>query len=456
MAIMLRDRILPLHLSAADQLMLAQDLPGYPATFTVQLEFLGQIDQTAWEAALRESLERHPLLTAYIRPGKGGLPCWTAAEDPFPSLDWATDSAPIWCPHGEAIDLSREIGLRVWVRQGPERSLVLLQYHHAASDGTGAYRFIGDLLACYGQRTDESGTPPVLAPVQIQMLRSRKDRLFEGQPLTWPEGLAETWRLLVRHPTALATPPAPAMNGVSKDYFPGFLSASLDREDSKQLRSAADQRGAMLNDLLLRDMFLTLDDWNREQNPGRRPSRLRIMMPTDMRVSQDCEMPAANLTSYTFLTRYPERWTSADDLLASIQAETQMIKSRRSGTKFMNMVAWATRSRRLLPYLMSRNTCLATAVLSNAADPSRRFTAKFYRDHGRIVCGNLVLESISGVPPLRAKTHATFSISQYDRRVTVSLRCDPHSFRPENTAALLELYMCRLRQSVGSLPAVPM
>jgi hypothetical protein len=246
------------------------------------------------------------------------------------------------------------------------------------------------------------------------------------------------------------------MNGTSKDYFPGFLSASFDRKDSQQLRSAADNHGAMLNDLLLRDMFLTLNDWNRKQYPHRRPSRLRIMMPTDMRVSQDCEMPAANLTSYTFLTRNPERWTSANDLLASIQSETQMIKSRRSGTKFMNMVAWASRRRRLLPYLMARNICLATVVLSNAADPSRRFTAKFHRDGGRIVCGNLVLESISGVPPLRAKTHATFSISQYDRRVTVSLRCDPHSFRPENTAALLELYMRRLRQSVGSQPAPTM
>ena len=210
----------------------------------------------------------------------------------------------------------------------------------------------------------------------------------------------------------------------------------------------------MLNDLLLRDMFLTLDDWNRVQMPHRRPARLRIMMPTDMRVSEDCEMPAANLTSYTFLTRDTCDLEPAATLLSSIQSETQSIKSRRSGTKFMNMVAWASRRRKLLPYLAARNVCLATVVLSNAADPSRRFTAKFRREGGRIVCGNLVLESISGVPPLRAKTRATFSISQYDRRVTVSVRCDPHCFRPENTATLLDVYMRRLRQSVESGPAV--
>ena len=169
---MLRDRTLPLHLTAADLLMLAQDLPGFPSTFVVQLELRGQIDRPAWEAALREALGRHPLLTALILPGKGGLPCWTTASDRFPPLDWSIESAPISCPRGEAIDLAHEIGLRIWVRQGPERVLVLFQFHHAASDGTGAYRFIGDLLACYGKRTDESGSPPILAPVQSQMLRA--------------------------------------------------------------------------------------------------------------------------------------------------------------------------------------------------------------------------------------------------------------------------------------------
>jgi hypothetical protein len=238
--------------------------------------------------------------------------------------------------------------------------------------------------------------------------------------------------------------------GSLSESFPGFLSASLDRAESQHLRSAATDHGAMLNDLLLRDMFLALDDWNRQQNRSQRPTRLRIMMPTDMRESEDCEMPATNLTSYTFLTRNIANIDRIDALLSSIQAETQSIKSRRSGTKFMSIVAWASRRRRLMDFVASRNICLATAVLSNAADPSRRFTAKFKRDEGRIVCGNLVLESISGVPPLRTKTRATFSVSQYNRQVTVSLRCDPHSFRPENTAALLELYMRRLRQSVGS------
>jgi hypothetical protein len=173
------------------------------------------------------------------------------------------------------------------------------------------------------------------------------------------------------------------------------------------------------------------------------------MIPTDLRESEDCEMPAANLTSYAFLNRNARKWGSPDELLASIAFETELFKSRRSGMKFMHIIDRASRKKWLLPFILSRNVCLATAVLSNAADPSRRFTAKFSRQSGRTVCGNLVLDAITGVPPLRLKTRASFSVSQYNRQLTVSLRCDPHYFRLDDTAKLLGIYVRRLRQSAG-------
>ena len=228
--------------------------------------------------------------------------------------------------------------------------------------------------------------------------------------------------------------------------FPGFLSRSLDRKTTESLRAAAVERSATLNDLLIRDLFHAMHTWNRQQGSTSR-NRLRIMMPTDMRVAEDCEMPAANLTSYTFLSRDVRHWGSPAELLSSVQAETAQIKRDRLGTKFMSSVSWAARRANLLTFLATRNICLASAVLSNAGDPSRRFTAKFTRQSGRIVAGNLVLEAITGVPPLRPKTRATFSVSQYNRRLTVSLRCDPSCFTMADTDALLNIYVEHLLES---------
>ncbi|HEX4413203.1 MAG TPA: hypothetical protein VH107_06210 [Lacipirellulaceae bacterium] len=442
-----RDRVLPMHLNAAEHLWLAQDLPGYPSTFVIQLEFNGQIDRPVWEDSLGEALDRHPLLRAYIRPGKQDRPCWQAAPEQLPPIDWSAEGAPIICPRGEAIDLAHETALRMWVRIGVDRVRILLQFHHAACDGTGAYRFIGDLLATYADRIEENSFRPTLAPVRLPLLRSRTERLLGSRPVGWRAGLALGYRVVFRHPVPLAAP-SEGRSDSSADDFPGFLSQLLDRAAATELRSAADARGATLNDLLLRDLFLTMREWN-ERHGSKSRQRFAIMMPTDMRDSQDCEMPAANLTSYNFLSRDSRSFDKPDDLLASIQAETSRIKSDRLGTKFMSAVNWMSRKSKLLPFVASRNVCLATAVLSNAADPSRRFTAKFRREAGRIVAGDLVLESITGVPPLRPKTRATFSISQYQRRLTVSLRCDPSCFTLEDAAALLNLYMERIRKSAA-------
>lgn len=442
------DRVLPLHLNAADLLWLAQDLPGYPSTFTIQLEFSGHLDRPSWEAALGEALERHPLLRAFIRPAKGGLPCWVAAPERLPPIDWSVEGAPIACPRGEAIDLAHETGLRIWVRLAADRARVLLQFHHACCDGTGAYRFIGDLLAYYGARTTDTDRPPTLAPIQLQMLRSRSERILDPKPIGMRAGLGLAAKILFRRPAPLAVPRAVNPDPIA-DIFPGFLSRSLDRNETGALRAAANASGVNLNDLLLRDLFLAMEAWNARHDSTHR-NRLRVMMPTDMRTADDCEMPAANLTSYTFLTRDVRAWGTPAELLAGIQAETELIKIGRLGTKFMSSISWAAQRGKLLPFLAARNICLATAVLSNAGDPSRRFTAKFARQSGRIVAGNLLLESITGVPPLRAKTRATFSISQYSRRLTVSLRCDPSCLALEHSEELLNEYIGHLLESTGT------
>ena len=446
-----KQRLFPLHLSPIEIFMLADDQLGYPMSFAVKLWLSGTVDRTAFESALAEALQRHPLLQALIKAGKGDLPCWMPAGDVWPDFDWGGEGTPIVCQRGEHIDLSKEIGLRLWVRQGTHGANVLLQFHHACCDGTGAYRFIGDLLAGYGIRTAVADQRPVLGSVEEKLLRTRKQHALGAGAATGSAlrrlAIKEGWKILANRPAVLAPPAAASCNGSPPLEFPGFLYSSFDRAEHQRLRDAAGRCGATLNDLLLRDLFLTMDRWNGRPWFWPRRGRLAIMMPTDQRDTEDYEMPAANMTSYTFLMRRVHECAAPEKLLRSIRNETALIKHQRSGTVFMETILVGSKVRWLLPFLLSRNLCLATAVLSNAADPSRRFTARFPRQSGRVVCGNLVLEEITGVPPLRRKTRATFSISQYNHRLTISLRCDPRLFRSGDTRALLSLYVERLQQS---------
>ncbi len=280
-------RVFPLHLSILEKFFLLEDRPGFPMTFVIQLTFGGQIDRIAWEGALAGALAFQPLLTANLGPGKANRICWVPAGRPFPISDWGPEGQALTCPGAsERIDLTRETGLRVWVRQGPERAVVTLQFHHACTDGIGAYRFIGELLAAYGILT-EGPARHVLSELDGGLLRGRQRRAL-GREL--PSAFRSAWRALCygcglfgRSPALLAAPSAPSGPGLAESSYPGFCTFSFDQAMHHRLRDVAIQKGVMLNDLLLRDLFLALRQWNRPHYWWREHPRLRVMMPTDLR-----------------------------------------------------------------------------------------------------------------------------------------------------------------------------
>ena len=141
-----------------------------------------------------------------------------------------------------------------------------------------------------------------------------------------------------------------------------------------------------------------------------------------------------------------------DRLVREVRNETARIKHDRLGTTFVDAIMLAEWAPKVLHYLLRRDRCIASVILSNIGEPSRRFTAKLPRKKGKVVCGNLVLEHISGVPPLRSRSHATWAVFTYAREMTISLRCDPFRFTKADTEALLENYWQRLARRPRSLP----
>jgi hypothetical protein len=209
---------------------------------------------------------------------------------------------------------------------------------------------------------------------------------------------------------------------------------------------AATKSNTAINDLFIAALFSTLRDWNVQNHSRSNVGRLRIMMPTDMRETADFGMPAANIVSYTFIAREMRDIQNLPELTSDVARETTRIKNERRGLAFGDALSEATRRRWMLPWLVSGKRCLATAVLSNAGDPTKRFTAKLPRDNGRVVAGNLILEDFIGVPPLRIKTHVTISIITYLRKLTICMRCCPRHFGERDARRLSEMYAQAIRK----------
>jgi hypothetical protein len=443
--------IFPLPLVAFERYMLADDRPEYPMTFTLTLRLAGTVDREAFEAAADEALARHPLLVALVEGSSRRRPRWVSSGARRPPLDWGGLAAPLRCPRGEAIDLAREPGLRLWVRQGDGRAEVTGQFHHACCDGIGGLVFFGDVLACYAMRVAEGDDLPALKPSAIERLRARGD-LGRGR-VPWRRRLARLLgtlshaaRFSYQRPTSLAAPPAAPLSS-RPEPFSGTCRRELSEEVSGRLREVARRRGATVNDLLLRDMFLTIAAWNTRWGRGSRRAWLRILMPANLRVVGERAMPAANVVGMSFLSRRAGACDDAGRLLDGIRRETLDVKRTRRGLRFIHVIEWAQRLCGGMPRLLVGDRCVATAVLSNVGDAARWFTATFPRRSGRLMAGNLVLEGVTGAPPIRPKTSAAVMISRCAGETSVSLRCDPRRFAPERAEGLLAAYVDRLVQT---------
>ena len=446
--------LFPLPATPFERYLLADDRPAYPMTFVLHMRLLGPLQREAFEEALAEVLPRHPLLQALWKPHWNGGQ-WVSAAGQKPLFHWDAPAAALNLPNGtEQIDITQEIGLRVWVRANDQQADVYCQFHHACCDGLGGFNVLGEWLAAYGIRTTPTGeTLPKLADLKPELLPTRG--AFRGRvntDVTWWQGASfmasETVKTLTRRPTPLAAPqhtepwqPVP---------FPGYLSVTCEDEAFQQLRQKSQQADVSLNDLLIRDLLLVIDAWNRQHGRTSDLGWLCLNMPTNLRERDDWKMPAANVMSYALLTRsLAECRSSPDELLQSIHQETAAVKNWRLGEMFLQAIALGQSVPGMLPLLLSFFQRFSTAVLSNLGDPTRRFTAKLPRRHGRTDVGNDELDLLTCIPPLRPFTRLSMTANTYNGHLTVNLRCDPHLFSAADTHALLHRYCEQLAHSRG-------
>ncbi len=436
-------RTFPLHLAPIDWYFLSDDSPEHPMVFYLELTFSGHIDRSKFNSALQEALERHPLLYSVVRLEKQNKLCWVPDPDQMAQIDWADADVPIQFDDGEYIDIRNNTGLRLWARQSEAKTELTLQIHHAVTDGTGLYRFIGDLLACYMMRLDSCAGKVTLGSFDVGQLKIRctKMRSFRAED----SALRKLWIAVTEARKQFTTRVAPIKLPATKPdriTYPGIVNQELSKEQLAALRGAATARGATLNDLFLCKMFQAAKQWNQGAGASR---KLRLLVPSDMRDGDDFEMPACNMTAYTFIGLKPAEVDDDEALLERILKETREIKNGNRQRSFLNALTSAMTLPSVLQYILNRNVCLATSVFSNAGDPSRRFTCKLPKQGGKVSCDDFTLEAITGVPPLRRMTHCTISSSIYGRKLTFSLRCTPEHFSQQESGKLLNLYCDQLR-----------
>lgn len=425
-----------------------EDRPAYPWSCFIRLRFTGQLDRVAFEEAVHRVLKRHPLFcaTARIR-GRTHLQ-WIPVDDPQPPITWASGPVGGSFPAAAPLDLFREIGIRFHIVSDGRACDLVIQFHHACCDGVGMVAVADELLIAYALAL--GGAPdglrlPTLDPSRFAargrfgLTAGRLMRMLPRQLV----GLHGAGKFLLRNPVPIIPCQSHADETLAPPQYPAVLGGVLEPAELLRLREAARRYEVRLNDLLVRELFLAVAQWRARQSIPDDNDWLRMMIPVNMRSPDDDRLAAVSLASFVVLDRRSRDFADPGRLLRGIHDEMSLILRLQLGFTFvfcsglLNLIPGRLKARVRAPH------CMASCVLSNVG---RLFVqSPLPRSDGRVVAGNVILESVDIVAPIRPYTCASFVAITYAGRLAITLHYDPRPLTGPQAADLLDTFLTRLR-----------
>jgi len=428
-----------------EEFLFWEDRPAYPWSCFVRFRFDGQLDRGAFETAVGRVLQRHPLLRAKARMRGRNHVDWVVQDDPQPVLQWETGPVGGPFPPATHLDLLHEIGIRFRIVTGGSKCDLVVQWHHACCDGAGILAFVDELLIAYALAIGTTSKELQLRPMDPAKLHRRGRfgltagkfvRMLPKQAV----GLLGVRQFVMRSPVPIV-PHASCHAGGPPAGYPAVLTRFLSTTQTAALRKTATQLGVRLNDLMATQLFLSLDEWRFRHGVGDN-GWLRMMVPINLRTASDRRLSAACLASSIFLDRRHQDCEKPEALLRSIHDEMSLILSHQLGLTFvfsswlLNLISGGLKRRTRAPQ------CSMSCIFTNLGKIFAH--SPLPRQTGRLIAGNVTLESIDVVAPNRPYTCVSFAASIYANRLAVTLHYDPRPLTDVQAGELLDAFIERL------------
>jgi len=437
-------------LTAIEEFLFWEDRPAYPWSCFLRFRFSGQLDRDAFESAVTVALDRHPLLRSKIKKRRFGRLWWEVVDQAQPSIRWRTGSAEDGFPTATHLSLFDEIGIRFDVVADASRSDLVIQWHHACCDGAGIFLFVHDLLIAYALAQGKHPGRlefPVLDPNRLRqrgkygLTVSKFLRMLPKQ-LT---GLGGVRQYLTRSAAPIVPHEIRPDDEPPPEGYPAVRSWTFNAEETARLRKAAKGRQVTMNDLMARDLFLALATFRSGQNLAD-DRWLRMMVPMNLRSTDDRRLSAANVVSLVFLDRRDADYGDEERLLQSIHEQMDLIKRLHLGLTFV----FSSYVCRYLPGGLKRRVRQGKSDISCIFTNLGRVLAHspLLKNSGRLVSGNATLERIEAAAPIRPNLCASFAVYTYARELTVNLHYDPRVISSEQATCLLDAFVQRTRTSI--------
>ncbi|MFT5523172.1 MAG: NRPS condensation-like uncharacterized protein [Pirellulaceae bacterium] len=437
--------------------MLADERDGYPMSFRVCVTLEGPIDRSRFHAAVRGGEALQPLLQAVIEPIGCSSFQWIYSGPGNIGIRWHNEVIDFDAP--QPIDLTRESGIRIHLHTSSESTQLLLLAHHGCVDAIGAVEFLTIVLDMYrkspqsndadalGNDADALGNDAdALGNDDLISLLKQRGRLLPKRKQEESQNritdlARETLRVIANPPSPLiaTSQPIATEQRLHTKPFGDILTDTFNQNEVEILKGLARIEGVSVNDLLLRDLFCTMQQWN-QQRQAHKETRLRITIPVNMRPPLKTNI-CANVLSYCFVTRTAKECQNPEELLRGIHRETTAIKRDQLGTHLLYALDLVRKISGGMQ-LVLRNPCISTTVLSNLGDISNVCPQL------ESLANELTVKSFTFIPPVRPGTRAVFAVSTFRGSLSISLTTDPHYFDANDAEELQQQFLAKIKTSM--------
>ncbi len=444
--------MLPARMTPIEEYFLVEDCPEFPMTVSIRLRFSGRLERESFDLAVCHVVGRHPLLRAVVDES-GGNKIWVECPGWEPKVHWGADCDEGGWPEYSFIDVRKEPGTRIWVVHRDGWDEVVVQVHHCSADALGLCRFTEDLLISYTRffEKEEGGSSIQLRKVNSQQFHRRSTPsippwMFSLMAHRW-HARVKDFLQIVRRKSSELLPSTLSLLQPEATASPCVRILRFDREQTQRIKARSKELQVTVNSILLRDLFLTTQEWREALGVNREDDLLRFCVPVNLRTSDDRDLPVSNVLSLLFLDRRDAEMQDPDALMHGIQRELHATKKKDLRLTFITILAVGRQLPGGLKRWLKTNKCWATCIFSSLGVLFRG-TPLTVRD-GHLIAGDLTLENWDLVPPMRRKVGLTICPYTYAGRLSIVFNYDRTRMSGDQLSLMLNNFLARIDSSVA-------
>jgi len=439
-----------LRLTPLENFLLQCDSNQSPMVIRVMMRLTGDFQLDVMTGTLQQAILRHPLLCCRIQTS-GREKHWTPGC--AVPIDIRRTTGSVFDaergPLNLSIDLNQSAGLHVTMIVLDDGIKVMLDVHHAVTDGNGLRQVVTEWLHLY--HCEVIGVPsrlPLLDPDRLQY----RDQFPQPKAIP-PIGLKDALRnflVTIRGRTSRWDPRQRNRQRTSNETSSHCVEVIFSAEQCSQLQQRLTAWNVNINDLL---MVGCMSIFAQQAPAGSMKHRITVLNPTDLRLPSDRTMPATNRFGVAFMRRMRSECLEPAQLLRGIQEEMNYVRTNYIGVEFLKGLAAASRIpgginllRRLGFFIPSfQYTCLGDVTRGG-----RRLIP--YKD-GIVHSGGMQLETVTGFAPFAENVPLSIASCETGKRMTLTVRSSACFMSMEQTqefASALVKLICNLELPVGA------